>query len=75
MSKPLSPAAQAVWDAYVNAPCGRSRKARVGAALRAVVDQAVPQPPRNWDLISVVSARECEMRKCVFDIATELQTR
>ncbi len=39
----LSPAAQAVLDAYINAPCGKSRGVWVAAALRAAADQVVPE--------------------------------
>ena len=35
----LSPAAQAVFDAYLNAPCGKPRQSWVAAALRAAADQ------------------------------------
>jgi hypothetical protein len=34
-NKQLSPAAQAVLDAYLNAPCGAPRRVWVAAALRA----------------------------------------
>ena len=39
--EPLSPAAQAVLDAYWQAPL--SNKASVAAAIRAVADQVVPE--------------------------------
>ena len=35
----LSPAAQAVLDAYTNAPCGKPRSVWVAAALRAAADR------------------------------------
>ena len=35
----LSPAAKAVFDAYLNAPCGKPRQSWVAAALRAAADQ------------------------------------
>ena len=38
----LSPAAQAVLDAYLDAPCGKPRSVWVAAALRAAADQVVP---------------------------------
>lgn len=41
MTKPLSPAAQAVLDAYINASCGKPRSAWVAAALEAAADQLV----------------------------------
>ena len=34
----LSPAAQAVFDAYANAPCRKPRETWLAAALRAVAD-------------------------------------
>lgn len=37
--KELSPAAQAVFDAYLNAPCGKPRETWVAAVLRAAADQ------------------------------------
>ena len=40
--EPLSPAAQAVFDAYLNAPCGAPRRVWVAAALRALADQVAP---------------------------------
>jgi hypothetical protein len=39
----LSPAAQAVLDAYINAPCGKPRSTWVATALRAAADQVVPE--------------------------------
>jgi hypothetical protein len=35
----LSPAAQAVLDAYISAPCGKPRSVWVAATLRAAVKQ------------------------------------
>jgi len=39
MTEPLSPAAQAVLDAYINAPCGKSRGVWVAASLQAAADK------------------------------------
>lgn len=39
----LSPAAQAVFDAYIDAPCGTPHWAWVAYALRAAADQVVPE--------------------------------
>ena len=39
----LSPAAQAVFDAYRNAPCRKPRETWLAAALRAAADQVVPK--------------------------------
>jgi hypothetical protein len=41
MSTPLSPAAQAVLDAFIKGPY--SNKLSIAAALRAVADQVVPE--------------------------------
>jgi len=41
MSQPLSPAAQAVLDAFLRAPC--DNELSVAAALRAAADQVVPE--------------------------------
>jgi hypothetical protein len=77
----LSPAAQSVKDAVLatyadNVPKDDSlwalERPSTVAALRAAADQVVPQPPKNWDLISPVAARECEIRKNLLAIATEL---
>ena len=48
MSQPLSPAAQAIWDAYETADCDPyeidPRQAGLAAALRAAADQV----ERKW---------------------------
>lgn len=55
----LSPAAQAVWDAYEKAECDPyvidPRRAELAAALRAVADQVVPMAlcPHNDDFVCV----------------------
>jgi len=68
----LSPATQAVLDVY-ETTWGQGYGSPLAAALRAVADQVVPQPPKNWDLISTVAARECEIRKNLIAIAAELE--
>jgi hypothetical protein len=75
----LSFAAQAMLAAYheeaidyIESWGSFSHKRGMAAALRAAADQVVPQPPKNWDLISPVAARECEIRKNLLAIATEL---
>ncbi len=60
----LSPAAQAVFDAYLNAPCGKPRQTWVAAALRAVADQLTFEDSLAG---AVISPRE------LLDIATELE--
>ena len=46
MTQPLSPAAQAIWDAYQHVDCDPyrvdPRQAGLAAALSAVADQVVP---------------------------------
>ena len=81
MTEPLSPVAQSVLDAVASQMEGgwispefipyEARK--IAAALRTAADQVVPQPPKNWDLISPVAARECEIRKNLIAIAAELE--
>jgi hypothetical protein len=78
MTEPFSPAARAVLDAadavleQAGAPTWLVARG-MAAALRAAADQVVPQPPKNWDLISTVAARECEIRKNLIAIAAELE--
>jgi hypothetical protein len=77
----LSPQAQAVLDAFLNGYICRPRcnvafeadRNGIAATLRAAADQVVPEPPKNWDLISVVAAREREIRKNLIAIASELE--
>ena len=45
MTEPLSPAAQAVLDAYLKAPC--DNRLSVAAALRAAADQIKPHISRT----------------------------
>ena len=64
---PLSPAAQAVLDAYINAPCGKSRRTWVAAALRAAADQGEA-------LFDEYDNVACAVRvDCLLDIAAELE--
>jgi len=69
----LSSAAQAVLDAYLNAPCGAPRRVWVAAALCAVADQVAPSDavePRNYLPASI----ECQrIRKELLAIVTELK--
>jgi hypothetical protein len=73
MDTPLSPAAQAVLDAYIDAPCGKPRSVWVAAALRAAADQVAPSDavePRNY----LPMAIECQrIRKELLAIADELE--
>ena len=69
----LSPAAQAVLDAFTK-DCMDNHHSTdaLAAALRAAADQVVPEPPKNWDLISPVAAREREIRENLIAIAAEI---
>jgi hypothetical protein len=73
----LSPAAQAVLDAYINAPCGKSRGVWVAAALRAAADQVVPEemdlPPIAPDLGHFRQHERRLTRQRLLAIAAELK--
>ena len=64
----LSPAAQAVLDAYINAPCGKPRSVWVAAALEAAADQLTP-----YSVEDMPGAAFC--RNKILDIATELEAQ
>ena len=62
----LSPAAKAVFDAYLNAPCGKPRQSWVAAALRAAVDYTKVNPGHDiW---------QCDANE-LLAIATELEAQ
>jgi hypothetical protein len=83
----LSPAAQAVLDAYKNAPDlmvdGDSdeveRRLGIAAALRAAADQVVPVTTKPNDTFccppvdSIVWRRVAEIRRQILAIAAELE--
>jgi hypothetical protein len=73
----LSPAAQAVLDAFDGVPLAKTRRFHISAALRAVADQVAPpeqerlfNEERPWDgeLCAVV-----EIRQQLLAIAAELE--
>jgi hypothetical protein len=71
----LSPAAQAVLDAYIQGLATKRRDA-IAAALRAAADQVVPEPD-DWDKdnFSIQALRlRCVMRDQLLRIAAELET-
>jgi hypothetical protein len=76
--KELSPAAQAAWTAYETADCDPyfvdPRKAGLAAALRAVVNQVVPDIGYEADCLDepVMSELQC-IRNRFFAIADELE--
>ena len=79
MSQPLSPAAQAVWDAaWANCPvqCGDikgTRRAQIAAALRAAADQVVEEPiEENFDCFNTPWGAATSIRRDILAIAAEL---
>jgi hypothetical protein len=70
-AKPLSPAAQAVLDAYIQGLATKRRNA-IGAALRAAADQAIPVTKTPWGSILVPVLTAQESRNLLLAIATEL---
>ena len=72
MTKPLSPAAQAVLDAAINVAESPDAEAIAAAALKAAADQVAPSDamePRNY----IPMALECQrIRAELLAIATEL---
>jgi hypothetical protein len=81
MDKPLSPAAQAVLDAFLKAPMGQSHVdddlIAIAAALRAVADQVVPTemdlPPIAPDLGHFRQHERRLIRQRFLAIAAELE--
>jgi len=81
MTTPLSPAAQAVLDAYGH--CLGSYEAqvntirpgatRLAAALCAVADQAIPMTKTPWGSTLVPVLTSQESRERILAIATELE--
>ncbi len=74
MSKPLSPAAQAVLDAFYRELPPDNQRGGLAAALRAAVDQVVPdqQPWRRMEGGS--GAAKHEARLAFLAIVTELKS-
>jgi hypothetical protein len=54
----LSPQAQAVLDAYINAPCGKSRSVWVAAALRAAADQIIEEVSPVETILAIAAELE-----------------
>ena len=74
MTKPFSPAAQAVLDAFIKGPY--SSRLSVAAALRAAADQMVPEEPlyegdQRW-MFERDARQAC--RNKLFAIAAELES-
>jgi hypothetical protein len=74
MTKPLSPAAQAVLDAYIDED--RAGRLAVAAALRAAADQVVP-PSLETEFYdrnpSLTLQKAVEIRQRLLAIAAELE--
>ena len=72
----LSPAAQAVLDAFMNAPCCENAQ-WVAAALRAAADRVVPREDPPADFLDHLVAAEIEQRQStraeLLAIAAELE--
>lgn len=72
----LSPAAQAVFDAYLNAPCGKPRQTWVAAALHEVARQVVPDDlelsKRSGEAVRLNRLSICRQ---IHAIADELQAQ
>ena len=78
MSKPLSPAAQAIWDAYETADCDPyeidPRQAGLAAALRVAADQVVEEPiEENFDCFNTPWGAATSIRRDILAIAAELE--
>jgi hypothetical protein len=74
----LSPAAQAVIDAYIYVDCGTPSYACVAAALRAAIDQVVPEYRENRPKTFDEKHRKMDasvIRYCLLDIADELEAQ
>jgi hypothetical protein len=73
----LSPAAQAVLDAYWDdAPLESGARCGLAAALRAVADQVVPHPGRYPMNEYMEGLRDCkqDFRAALLGIAAELES-
>ena len=75
MTKPLSPAAHAVLDAYTDAPI--SGRIALAAALRAAADQVVPHPGRYPMNEYMEGLQDCkqDFRAALLAIADELEAQ
>ena len=75
MTQPLSPATQAIWDAYQHVDCDPyridPRQAGIAAALRALADQVVPLPRLPYD--SCCDVHAAAIRAEILAIAAELE--
>jgi len=71
----LSPQAQAVLDAYINAPCGKPRSVWVAAALRAVAERNEYKANLRDEMEVMFSEGWNGLRKEILAIADELEAQ
>ena len=71
MTKPLSPAAQAVLDAYETS----YTESGLAAALRAAADQVVPETTTPWNSTLTLIMSTSEVRAKLLAIAAELEAQ
>ena len=69
----LSPAAEAVLDAFICCPVEASNQLALAAALRAAADQVVPEPVPSDQRWTDVMAQRCVIRFELLAIAAELE--
>jgi len=77
MTHPLSPAAQAVLDAFLNVPVVPGdylayRRSQIAAALRAVADQVVPEQ-KPWHRTGLPGSTRHDVCAELLAIAAELE--
>jgi len=77
MTEPLSPAAQAVWNAAYNTPEDCPYEHDLAAALRAAADQVVPWAPQPSPIMGPVYVAQVEKQRKIraelLTIAAELE--
>jgi hypothetical protein len=61
MTKPLSPAAQAILHKFWDAPVSPARNVQIAAALRAAADQVVPERIESFGVRSRLLAIAAEL--------------
>jgi hypothetical protein len=73
MTQPLTPAAQAIWEAFNEDEAGVfvDYGDKLAAALRALADQVVPQPRLPYD--SCCDVHAAAIRAEILAIAAELK--
>jgi hypothetical protein len=79
MTTPLSPAAQAVMDAYHRKALnsrewanGDGPRLKVAAAVKELVDQLLPETVTPWNSVITISISAAEMRMKMLSVVKEL---